>query len=99
MSIKTYVDESNERIPFNKSYICNDCKEKLKSELKRESSRKYERTLREIYDKLKSVIDECSPKLANEIMHLDTKDKETKKHLNELYSKYLKEISSKNNNN
>ncbi len=85
------VDTIDERIPLNKSYICDDCKK----ESKRESSRLYERTLRELYDKLKSNIDNCSPKLANEIKHLKPKDKETKKHLKELYSEYLNDIQKK----
>lgn len=72
------------KTPKIRQIYCEDCQKKLKHK----ASVKYEKSIRKIYDELKSNIDKCNPKLANEIRNLLPKDKETKSHLMELYNQY-----------
>ena len=94
--LKNIVDNDMDRqtfmsTPKYKKIYCDDCKK----ELRRISSNKYEHTLRTMYDELKNNINKCNTKLANEIRNLQPKDKETKSHLQRLYSEYLNETKNK----
>lgn len=82
VDIKTI--KNNIKVPTTKRMYCEDCEHKERIE----RNRRYEHSLRALYDELKANIDKCNPKLANEIKNLKTKDKETKSHLIELYDQY-----------
>lgn len=75
---------NNKKIPTTQKKYCDDCEH----EMKLERNRKYERSLRTIYDQLKENVDKCTPELANEIRNLKPKDKETKSHLMRLYNQF-----------
>lgn len=82
VDIKTI--KNNIKIPTTKKIYCDDCEQKVRIE----RNRRYEHSLRALYDELKANVDKCSPELANEIRNLKPKDKETKSHLMELYNQY-----------
>ena len=72
---------------------CNDCK----MEIKRMNDRKYEHSIRVIYDYLKSNISNISDSmLKKEIENLEPKDKVKKSYLKELELKLNKNLSHKN---
>lgn len=94
--LKNIVDLDMDRqnflsAPKYRKVYCDDCKK----ELKRIASNKYEHSIRELYDKLKNNVDNCNSKLANEIRNLKPKDKETKSHLQRLYTEYLNNLKNK----
>lgn len=82
VDIKTI--KNNIKVPTTKRIYCEDCERKVRIE----RNRRYEHSLRALYDELKANVDKCNPKLANEIRNLKPKDKETKSHLMKLYSQY-----------
>ena len=82
VDIKTI--KNNIKVPTTKRIYCEDCEHKERIE----RNKRYEHSLRALYDELKANIDKCNPKLANEIRNLKPKDKETKSHLIELYDQY-----------
>ena len=82
------VSTTNNKIPLNRFYICDDCKK----DAKRIASRKYEHSLREMYDDIKSMLPSITnPELIATINSMKPKDIITKKELKELKDKILKE--------
>lgn len=91
--LKNIYDEPNvsttsNHIPLNKFYICDDCKRDAKII----ASRKYEHSVRELYDKVKAyLLTGSNPELISEIKSMPPKDKITKAYLKELEAKIAKE--------
>lgn len=91
--LKNIFDEPNvsttdNNIPFNRFYICEDCKKHAK----KIASRKYEHSLRETYDRIKAMLPSIeNPELISAIKSMKPKDEISKKELKELETKITKE--------
>lgn len=79
---ETQID--NKKVPINRKIYCDECKQKAKKRI----SNKYEKSIRDLYDKIKSERQSVTNlDIISEIDNMPPKDKVTKTYLKTLLSK------------